>query len=135
MTYMEWDERFSVGIGEIDRQHKSLIDLINKLLETMKQGKGSQVIGAVLDELIAYTRTHFSVEERMFARYSYPRTAEHVAAHAKFVEKVEGFKASLAKNEFGLSVDVLGFLTTWLRDHIMKMDKEYAPFLIAKGVK
>jgi hemerythrin len=64
MAFMEWNNSFSVNVAEIDNQHKHLIDLINKLFEAMSVGKGSEVMGTVLKDLINYTVSHFAMEEK-----------------------------------------------------------------------
>ncbi len=135
MAFMEWDDKFSVGIPSIDAQHKNLIALINKLNETMRKGLGGQVIGGVIDELADYTRTHFTYEEELFSRHSYPKSAAHEAEHRDFVAKVGDFRERFVAKRIGISVDVLDFLVDWLKGHIMKSDKEYSSFLVGKGVK
>ena len=135
MAFMEWDDKLSVGIPSIDAQHKNLIALINKLNETMRQGKGSLIIGEVIDELVAYTQTHFRTEEELFALHSYPKAGAHEAEHRDFVAKVGEFRTRFVAKRIGVSVDVLDFLVDWLKGHIMKSDKEYSPFLVGKGVK
>ena len=42
-----WSPAFSVGITEIDRQHKKLVDLVNKLYRALKNGQGNEVLGVV----------------------------------------------------------------------------------------
>ena len=33
-----------------------------------------------------------------------------------------------------LSMEVMSFLSDWLKNHIMKTDKQYGPYLNGKGV-
>jgi hypothetical protein len=51
----ELDEKYSVGIIEFNNRHKRPIDLINTLHGAMMQGQGNQVMGPMLDDLVAYT--------------------------------------------------------------------------------
>lgn len=51
----------SVGIQEIDSQHKVLIDILNRLFVSIVNRENSTVITEVLDALIDYTKTHFEL--------------------------------------------------------------------------
>jgi hemerythrin len=135
MAMIQWSERLSVNVAEIDRQHQKLIGMINDLNAAMLEGKGRDVLGSILDGLVAYAGTHFQTEERYFARFGYPEAGAHQKAHAEFVAKVNDFQQGLATDRAGLSVDVLLFLSDWLQHHIQVVDKEYGPFFNAHGLK
>jgi hemerythrin len=72
MELIKWKDVFSVKVSEVDNQHKKLIGLINQLYDAMRVGKGREVLGSVLTELVNYTIYHFSTEERLFREYGYP---------------------------------------------------------------
>ena len=36
MAFFEWNDSYSVGVVEIDRQHQRLIDFIDQLYEAME---------------------------------------------------------------------------------------------------
>jgi hemerythrin len=77
MALVEWKQEYSVGIVQIDEQHKKLAGLINIMHDSIKSGHGKEAIGDVLNELIAYTQYHFSTEEKYFDMYAYPDSEEH----------------------------------------------------------
>jgi hemerythrin len=52
MPIFEWNDRFITRITEIDLQHRSLIDLINKLHDAIAEGHDKEVLGSVLAELV-----------------------------------------------------------------------------------
>lgn len=72
MALIQWDDSFSVKVAEIDQQHKRLIVMINELHDAMKQGKGKDALGKIINGLISYTATHFDTEERYFDQFEYP---------------------------------------------------------------
>ena len=135
MALINWTDQFSVNIVKIDEQHKGLIDLLNKLHESMKTGKGKEVISEVLNSLVTYTKTHFATEEQLFKTHGYPGNAVHSMEHAKLTQQVAKVQQDFLKGEKVLTMDVLNFLKDWLNNHIMKSDKQYSAFLNAKGVK
>jgi hemerythrin len=135
MGFIKWTNRYAVHIEEVDRQHKKLIDLINKLYDAMSVGKGKDVLGAVLTELVDYTTYHFNTEERLFRQSGYPEYETHKKEHDELAEKTRALRREFDKGNKKLSIDVMLFLSSWLNDHIMEKDKKYAPFLISKGVR
>ena len=40
--FVEWSNELSVGIEEIDAQHKVLVDLLNEIHEAIQQGRTAQ---------------------------------------------------------------------------------------------
>ena len=65
MALITWGPSIMVGVPDIDKQHKRLVDLINELHTAMTKGQGRDVVGRVVDALVSYTRDHFGFEERV----------------------------------------------------------------------
>jgi hemerythrin len=135
MALMQWNESLSVGVAEIDNQHQTLVSMINELSDAMKQGKGKDVVGKILNSLISYTVTHFQTEEKYFDLYRYPETAGHKKEHAAFVQNVSDFKDGFAKGKLSVTIELMNFLSDWLKNHIKGTDKKYSTFFNAKGLK
>ncbi len=127
MPIMTWNNQLSVDIGEIDDQHKILIELINRLNDAMKVGKGKEVIGGIIKELENYTITHFSKEEKYFDKFGYNEAASHKAQHKKFISDVKNFREQYESGTFGVAISTMAFLSDWLKNHIMITDKKYVP--------
>jgi hemerythrin len=128
MALMKWDATLSVGIATIDLQHQKLVALLNQLHDAMAQGKGSTVVGGVLDDLVKYTRDHFGYEEQLMQARRYPDRAAHAAEHARLTAQAVALQDSLKEGK-ALTMDVMQFLSEWLTGHIMGTDKRYVPFL------
>ena len=135
MSLITWNESMSVKVHEIDVQHQKLVKLINELNDAMHHGKGQDVLGKLIAGLANYAVMHFATEERMFKQHGYPESPAHIAEHRKFVDEVTTFKKGFDEGKHGLSIQVLRFLSDWLRNHIMGTDMKYAAFFVAKGVK
>ena len=135
MALISWNTNLSVDIAEIDRQHQQLVKMINDLDDKMRQGKGKEVLGKILEDMIKYTANHFSTEEKYFAQFGYSGADDHIKEHKSFVEKVLSFQKKFETTRIGLTTEILNFLSDWLKQHIMGSDKKYGPFLNAKGLK
>ncbi len=136
MPLIEWTAELSVGIESIDEQHKKLVNMINALNDAMLTNSSNELLGKIFTGLAAYTQKHFAYEENMFAEYGYTDSEEHKRQHNELIAQVVELKEKFIENPQGtMSADLMLFLKRWLTNHIMRTDKEYAEFLISKGVK
>jgi hemerythrin len=135
MALIQWDSSFTVNVAEIDTQHQKLVAMINDLNNAMKQGKGKDILGKIIDELFNYAGSHFATEEKYFDKFGYPAAASHKLEHNNFVKKVSEFKNGFDRGQLALTIEVMNFLKDWLRDHIKGVDKKYGPFFNEKGLK
>ena len=135
MAIIKWDESMKVGVDASDKQHIKVFDLINQLHEAMSVGKGRDVLGKILMELSNYTQEQFSAEKKLFEKYAYPDAKSHMQQHAYLTHKTNDLKKKFENGKTMISVEMLNFLKDWWGNHIMKVDKEYGPFLKSKGVK
>jgi len=135
MAIMKWNDSMKIGVDASDKQHIKVLDLINQLHDAMSVGKGRDVIGKILNDLVDYTFEHFSAEEKLFKKYGYPDAKSHIQQHAYLTQKTIELKNKLENGKTMITVEMLNFLKDWWGGHIMKVDKLYGPFLNSKGVK
>lgn len=133
MAFVDWKPEYSVGNVEIDQQHRKLVDIINHLHDSMKMGGKPEDLMRIMDDLVNYTRYHFSHEEKLMQRAGYPDLSNHQRVHRAMVEQVERLRKEAGSSRTGFSIKLMGFLKNWLTDHIMGTDQKYAPVL--KGIK
>ena len=92
------------------------------------------MISKIIDGLVRYTDTHFKQEEQYFDKLGYPGTANHKKEHADFVKKVSDFRDGFEEGKASLTIEVMNFLSDWLRYHIKGTDKKYSQFFNEKGI-
>lgn len=129
MPLFDWKPEYNTRIDEIDRQHRVLVDLINKLHEQMVTGATQAAVSPIIRELANYTRTHFTWEERMLLSSGYKDLPAHKEIHRKMAAKVDSFADELEAGRIALSIPLMNFLKDWLREHILKTDMKYAEVL------
>ncbi len=134
MALMEWSKDYSVNITEFDGQHKKIVGFINELHLAMREAKGKEVMGKILDELADYTVFHFSAEERLMHQYSYPGYIKHKAEHDNLTKQVLVLVNDYKAGKSLISQEVMQFLKDWLVNHIIGSDKKYSDFLNSKGI-
>ncbi len=132
--FISWDDELSVGIQEIDEQHKVLVNLINRLFNEALVKHNVAVANEILTELIQYTIIHFSVEESLFRIFDYPGYEKHKAQHEELKKQVVTLKNRIEEGE-EITIELISFLRSWLKKHILHEDKKYSHFFTEKGLE
>ncbi len=135
MAFIEWSNSLSVGLDEIDGQHRELIGLINALSAAAEGGGGHEGLASIFASLEVYASKHFALEERYFEEFGYTGAGEHKKEHAAFVAKLGAFKAKFSSGGAGLSKELLPFLRSWLSSHIAFSDRKYKSLFASKGIR
>jgi len=132
MSYMTWTIAMSVGVPELDDDHKSLIRIINQVAENADDAARLAVVRQCLMGLMRYAETHFAREEQVMTTCSFPGLEMHRGEHEDFVGRIrqitdrfENKPEDLAKL---VNEELLEFLKTWLNHHILIEDMAYRPF-------
>ena len=58
MAYFEWAPDMVIDGGAIDADHQHLVQLVNELHTATNDGRGREVVGDILAQLIRYTADH-----------------------------------------------------------------------------
>ncbi len=132
MEIIKWVDTYSVGVEEIDNQHKRLVRILNELYNAMSVGKGRDILDKILNELSEYTVKHFYTEEKKMIVHGYPGYSEHKKEHNNFVEKIDDFKYQYAEGNTKITIELVNFLKDWLVNHITTVDKQLGDFLSKK---
>jgi hemerythrin-like metal-binding protein len=134
MALVAWNNSYSVGVKAIDGQHTVLFDILNELHDAMMKGQASTITGPLLKKLVKYTQEHFAAEEKMLEAARYAGLTEHRAKHVELIKQVQEYVAKHDRGEITVNLHLMNFLRDWLSNHIMKVDKEYGPWLNQHGV-
>lgn len=129
MGKLTWDPRYTIGIGEIDHQHGMLFRLINELSEATAKGHDRALMARVMTRLVAYIRTHFAYEERLFEPSGSPDFAEHQAIHAAFIRRFNQLDSEFRAGQGNVRNEVCAFLGEWIVEHVQGMDVRAAAHL------
>ena len=135
MPLVEWGNEFSIGVDDIDKQHKQIVAMINKLHDAIKAGSSATACVGILDEMIDYASQHFALEQDYMKRLNYPDSAEHIDEHEKFATECRDFAEGLATGRISLSLDIGQFLLHWLYDHIRKIAMKLGQFILQHDQK
>jgi hemerythrin len=84
--------------------------------------------------VLNYTIYHFFAEEGLMDKYGYPGYAAHREGHLKLTSQTLQLLNDAFRNNVNIGDEVLTLLVSWLRNHIMITDKQYAAFFTEKGL-
>ncbi len=130
MPLYEWPESMSVGVPQLDADHKAIIRLINRLHESLRTGSGAADLGEIFDKLIDYIESHFAREEQVMEACGYPGVKDHRAAHDGFAEDIRTVRDRWGGDaNLTLALGLLVYLRVWLDHHVLLLDMDYRPYV------
>lgn len=125
-TQFEWQEEFEIGVEKIDKEHKRLFQIINKLFAFRAKEKNSQW---ACQEGVKFFKTHavqhFEDEEAYMESIQYERLEKHRQIHKSFRENtLPALERELIETEYAPDVvdHFLGVCAGWLIGHTMTED-------------
>ena len=128
---IEWRESLSIGVDDIDNQHKQLLSHFDQLLKACETGKGIDELKRLLGFLDGYVIKHFRDEEGIQRLHRYPGYATHKLEHDSFVARLDSLKQEIATEGVALHhvIETNHLLLTWLIHHISTVDVQLGKFL------
>lgn len=131
---LSWDPTLVTGFPAIDEQHEQLFAHIDALLQAIRSGRSRDEVGRTLAFLADYVQTHFAAEEELMRATAYPGYPEHRAEHEVFTRDLATLEEEYQRNgpSPGLVLRVNGRVTSWLREHIHRVDRLLAEHLRAQ---
>ncbi|MDN5277477.1 MAG: hemerythrin [Clostridiales bacterium] len=128
---IKWRPELEIGIEEIDRQHKALINAVNDFLQACAEGKGKEEVGSTMDFLSDYVVTHFNYEQDYQKKYDYPKYEQHLRMHQAFLKEVENLKKKFEDEGASLhfTIQFSKKVVNWIITHIGGADAEFAAYV------
>ena len=120
---MKWDQSLSVGIDEIDEQHKAIIDMLNKLNRYADKSTDLRPVKGMLLDFKAYVEKHFECEENYMFYIDYPEYLDHREIHDSLLNSIDKLLVDLTEGK-ATKDDVFSFVKSWLLKHIKIEDTE-----------
>ncbi|TCO10536.1 bacteriohemerythrin [Natronoflexus pectinivorans] len=125
---IKWNDNFSVNNQTIDNEHQSLFKALNDFYEGLRNKASNENMSRLIENLINYTKTHFTNEEDFMRSINYPKIEDHIKEHREFIAKTEDFYTKFKSGKLLVSFEVTNFIKDWITNHIMTEDKQYAAF-------
>lgn len=132
---MKWLSQYNTGIKDIDNQHKRLINIINRLEESMIIGQANHQLGESIKFLVQYTRHHFTEEEAFMLLIGYPEINLQKNLHQQFITDIKQILIRIKNKEQIEPKEIVEFLTEWMKNHILVEDLKIGQYVTSLKTK
>lgn len=133
-----WQERYNVGVDIIDREHKKLFSILNKLFGSSgNQGDGKWVYQEGIKYFKNHAMKHFSEEEVYMASIDYMGFETHRRIHDNFRQKtLPALEKELERTCYSEDAvsHFMGVCAGWLIGHTLTEDRAIAGKSVSKWV-
>ncbi len=127
MDKFVWNDEYVIGHSLIDHQHRSMVMMVNELIELSESADPDEVVYLdILVRLNEYVQTHFQAEEALMEHIGYPHIKAHKESHSSLFTQASKFITTPDINQLE---EVMQFLGEWLTEHIMYEDMKFKPYL------
>ena len=126
---MEWKDEYSIGIVEIDDQHKLLMGGFSAIEESIVQERRWSDTHYAIVELIKIAHMHFTFEEALMRIFGYPGAEPHQKEHQHFFAKLDSIERLALKET--AKIEIVTFMQDWLATHILANDRGYAKHILS----
>ena len=122
MNLVSWKDEYSVGVPDVDHEHREMIELINELDHSMGEEVSHDTVVEALGEIYANIAAHFALEERIMRRARYVDYEVHKQDHETLLDDLLDVIDSVDEegryDRAALSRD----LNVWFSDHFRTHD-------------
>lgn len=119
-----WLDSYTIGIDNIDLQHKDLFQLINKVIQCNEEIN----LQLSLTRLFIYAEEHFKAEEHLMRVIGYSHYKQHQKKHSLLIKELnKSFKEDLSDPIIKEKLN--NMLTRWLLLHIISENFKIESFL------
>ena len=132
MEKIRWKDEYSLGFEKVDRQHRHMFEIVNKIIDYPHSSDDPELVVETLTEMINYAREHFADEEILMQKYGYPDIEAHKKQHDYFINTTAELTVSFMDNQQTTGDEIAEFLVLWLTTHILKSDIKYRDYFRAK---
>lgn len=129
---MIWSESYSIGCERVDAQHQELCHLVDELELNIDNEASGKTLAEALKFVVNYTRHHFNDEEKLMKVVAYPQLEEHKKLHNDLIHQVTEILLQLRDGKKLEPAELLNFLTSWVKNHIVDEDKKIGNFLVKR---
>jgi len=134
MENLNWNKKYSVGVYEIDAEHKIFLKTIKKLDKAFENQLDLDILKRLLTELYKYADFHFTSEENVMLTCNYPDFETHQNQHIELMQNLAD-TINFTEIERINKTELIEFLVRWFKEHTTSADLKLGKFLQAEENK
>ena len=124
-----WKPAYSLGIEEVDAQHKKIFDFLNKLFTGSSLQHNKDTLKTILEELTQFAESHFATEARYMAKFHYPDMENHIADHKRLMDDLKTLDSYYNSGVSDQTIPLLQFMKQWITNHLATIDMQFYDFM------
>jgi len=122
MKYLQWNDKFSVGVASVDHEHRQLIELISDFQRKIGAEDSLELRLNYLGETYAKISAHFALEEKLMRDSQYDRYQDHKSDHEKLLDQLRDIMDA-TEDDRDIDNNALSTaLEAWFSRHFQEMD-------------
>ena len=121
-------------VDDMDAEHSKIIAYYNDIHSQVASGAKQEQTLPILKDLAAFTTGHFAEEEKLMKRHNFPELDSQKRAHTKLLAKVTQVIEDIESGAPVNMIEVVVFLTDWLKGHILGEDLKYGQYFQQQGI-
>lgn len=128
MEEIVWEDRYYIGIVEVDKQHFDFIKLLNRIIILSKSSGHIKLLDRILLEMIKYAEYHVISEENMMIIYRYPSLGDQKKEHRILLKNLHDKYADVISSNLNIN-DLIKYLAKWFIEHTQNADRKFAKYI------
>ncbi len=130
-----WSDTWVIGHGEIDADHRGMIEDLNRLSEAIHRRRPKEELAARLRAVCDDALMHFPREEMIMEASRYPGLLQHRVRHLDLLRRIGNAIIDLDSPTltWHRAVDLASGLRAALIDHLVREDLAYKSHLDEAG--
>lgn len=120
-----WNDNYSVGITEIDNQHKLLINLFNEIFEKRDNELDLNEKIIACEKFLNFAKWHFKCEFKYMTELKYSEIKEHLIEHSRIIKSLQDLKNGIDRfYDDNFLSELIIILKKWFISHLTMEDQK-----------
>jgi hemerythrin len=133
---IKWSDFLSVGIPEIDNQHRAFVGRVNDLNQAILEVKSKVTVERLMELMLTEATSHFTSEVELLKARQYPRTADHARKHQELIDQLNRLIEEIREDDLSFVWAVKGLrIKQLLVDHLLREDRLFKDYFAQQRPK
>jgi hemerythrin len=125
-----WSDFLSVGVPEMDDEHRQFISRVNELNRAIIDSEGKAAVQRRMNLMLAQATEHFAHEEELLGKVKFPLAADHSVRHLELTAQFGRVMKEFEQTDVSYIWALKGLhLSQLLIEHLLKEDMQYRDFI------
>jgi len=126
---IEWSDFLSVGIPEIDDEHRAFIGRVNDVNRAIVEAANKETVERLMDLMLIDATRHFENEVQLLQVRRYPHAADHATKHEQLKDQFTRLIKEFREDGLSFVWALKGLrIKQLLVDHLLREDMRFKDY-------